>query len=1394
MDEKIIRLSEENNNTSLTQALSSLKNQKVIDLLDARAVEGRGNPVPYLQAIFKGSPTNTKSGLERRTVVFKHAIEILNDGDLSSKIATDIVGFLMMELEAFPGKTLSELADMFVNAIKSGSLRNSKSLELFPKVLSAVSVKDSVPMTGDCGGEMAGQEYKRHLLNTLCSSRWDPQCAIHLAAIFRDIPMTPDELRFVIEKIIRAMKDLEIQELPPLVYQLLLLSTKGHKQLVLEGVTSFFSKLDKTCNLEGTDDSSEVETVSKEQLRHMEGTVILHVTFAVKQDQELGKEFVKYLKTCQTTPGSILTPFNIALVLSIAQIHRFEETIFEFLKSAVLRSFKDEERRKQSKWVRESIPACFSVQEQVLETVRNSLFGWDHVTQGLVQLGFTLMDAFGPKSFETSSSPNLSPTQLAYKLGSSLLLDTFKAHELVRSEILQQILNRVITKATTPVNHFIDLLASTVHAAPHVLLESLPRVKEALDYLSFLQPKSAEGFLKAIQPLLKISLTLRDSLILVLRKAMFSRQVDARRIAVTGFLLILKHFKILGGVSSSQPSSQLSQPLLPSSQIQVDVHVRGNAVSNEALCLEILGNLRRCLTQQADVRMQLYEGLFHVLSRNPQLQQPILDMLNTQFLKYVEQDEDINPPIRLEPCLSALKDQVYLTEPLGHLLCYLLHSLAKCVENHTQDEEGEHDSMEHILNELEDLFQSLVRRMNKSEMEDFELDKSADFSLASSVGIKNNIMALLVLGVYEVLLEYSFAEGELSTESAEEIVHLFGNFHQLSEILKEKANAPGKKGRSMTGKQGTKTMLSLECSATMLRALFSDTAPSHQQGLTLLRASQPLIKYAINTTLQKLKEINDAGVCSGPGGSSKENICKLCCTIARIFWKHINGESCLLEETEKKEKGKKINSLCVEGFCIVINIMCCWFPQRLSHFICALDGTQESEKDSTDETVVQEILFAQIKKFQRLIVSIISSPDEDGDISLKECQSIVNVVSLLAHHLQPDGQQFTQLQSWAHRICTDHNVDDPVLTKCLMSLLYSLTFQSKTSASLVRDVAQDVHSQLGDVDPDLEVEDRTHFAIINPRTAAPTVALLLISQIEKIVEEMDWALVKIKGDQVPAGTTGSAEGNVPDSPESCPRGVLEQAVCHRLCTVVAALHELSQSALPEGPCTEATLKVLTKAYAIFGALAKYYLSLYTQRIGHLPAKFEKLVKMTGTHLSQQVYGLLTYIQGAQAQNLLEQSSMAKNKGKDKKKTIKGQNLPGKAKVMKEVRTIPNLIYAIEQYERYLIQLSKKSKINLMEHFKRSTSRDFKINGATLEAVLRESSDNEEEDEEEEGEEEAEDVNNKELDERGTNDDDEHDDENKEPPRKKGKLMEQQKKASTLGLKRKVARPLSLENK
>lgn len=41
--------------------------------------------------------------------------------------------------------------------------------------------------------------------------------------------------------------------------------------------------------------------------------------------------------------------------------------------------------------------------------------------------------------------------------------------------------------------------------------------------------------------------------------------------------------------------------------------------------------------------------------------------------------------------------------------------------------------------------------------------------------------------------------------------------------------------------------------------------------------------------------------------------------------------------------------------------------------------------------------------------------------------------------------------------------------------------------------------------------------------------------------------------------------------------------------------------------------------------------------------------------------------------------------------------------------IPNLIFVVEQFERHLIQLSRKSKVDLMQNMKRSTSRDFRIN-------------------------------------------------------------------------------------
>ena len=49
---------------------------------------------------------------------------------------------------------------------------------------------------------------------------------LHVMSMMRDITLTNEELSHVIAKCLRQLTELELNELPPLIYQLLLLSAK----------------------------------------------------------------------------------------------------------------------------------------------------------------------------------------------------------------------------------------------------------------------------------------------------------------------------------------------------------------------------------------------------------------------------------------------------------------------------------------------------------------------------------------------------------------------------------------------------------------------------------------------------------------------------------------------------------------------------------------------------------------------------------------------------------------------------------------------------------------------------------------------------------------------------------------------------------------------------------------------------------------------------------------------------------------------------------------------------------------------------------------------------------------------------------------------------------------
>ncbi|XP_032556209.1 Fanconi anemia group I protein isoform X1 [Chiroxiphia lanceolata] len=1303
MAQRILSLAAEEGPERLQEALQSLGEAELGEMVTRQALKGR-ETAALLRGIFKGSPCSQRSGVLRRLQVYKHCVPLVESGDLHLGKVSEIIGLLMLEARQLPGHALAELANLFVDVIKGGSLSNGKSLELFSTVLTVLASSKESLAYGK--GELNGEEFKKQLINTLCSSKWDPQCVIHLANMFRDIPLSGEELQFVVEKVLRMFSKLDLQEIPPLVYQLLLLSAKGSKKTVLEGIISFFNQLDKRQKEEQRVPQSadlEVATMPLDQLCHVEGTVILHIVSVINLDQDLGEELIRHLKTeQQKDPGRALCPFSVALLLSVAVKHRLQEQIFDFLKTSITRSCKDLQFLQASKFLQDLFPQQYDVSAVILEVVKNSAFGWDHVTQGLVDLGFSLMESyepkkpFGGKAADTSYGLSKMPAQQACKLGASILLETFKVHEPIRSEILEQVLNRVLTKAASPVTHFIELLSNIVVSAPLVLQTSSSKVTETFDNLSFLPIDTVQGLLRAVQPLLKVSMSVRDSLILVLQKAIFSRQLDARKAAVAGFLLLLRNFKVLGSLSSSQCSQAIG-----ATQIQADVHACYNSAANEAFCLEILGSLRRCLSQQADVRLMLYEGFYDVLRRNSQLASSIMETLLSQIKQYYLPQPDLLPPLKLEGCIMAQGDQIFLQEPLAHLLCCIQHCLAwyKSTVNLCQGSEDD-DEEEDVGFEqnFEEMLESVTRRMIKSELEDFELDKSADFSLSSGVGVKNNIYAIQVMGICEVLIEYNFNIGNFSKNKFEDVLGLFTCYNKLSEILKEKAG----KNKSALGNKTARSFLSMGFVSTLLTALFRDNAQSHEESLAVLRSSTEFLRYAVSVALQKVQQLEETGQTDGPDGQNLEKMFQNLCKITQVLLWRYTSIPTVVEESGKK-KGKSISLLCLEGLLRIFNTVQILYTARIPQFLQALDIT-DGDAEETDINVTEKAAF-QIRQFQRSLVNQLSSAEDD--FNAKETQSLITVLSTLSKLLDPASQQFLQFLTWTVKVCKENALEDISCCKGLLSLLFSVHVLYKSPVSLLRELAQDIHACLGDIDQDIEVESRCHFAVVNAKTAAPTVCLLVLGQVDKVLEEVDWLIKKLT-------SLGSNTSEDPSQPSNQTQA-LEKGVILQLGTLLTVYHELVQTALPAGSCVDTLLRSLSKTYTILTSLIKHYIQACRSTSNTIPGRLEKLVKLSGSHLTPQCYSFITYVQNIHSESL----SFTEEKKKKKKEDEAAAVSTVMAKVLRETKPIPNLIFAIEQYEKFLIHLSKKSKVNLMQYMKLSTSRDFRINASMLDSALQE---------------------------------------------------------------------------
>nr|XP_039263541.1 Fanconi anemia group I protein-like isoform X2 [Styela clava] len=1373
MDEQLLKLFDTDNFEELSQKLREITIEQLKEFVDdhiLRHKNGSEESTKILRAIFKGC-NSEKNHLSLHTIaVFTHCLKFLSSPDVSQNTGTDILGIILFEIDKLTTGGLVDASKMIIEMIRNGNTGHGRAIQVLPKLLTCIEQKNEVYIGAD-QGSMSGSEYKKHLINNLCSGKWSSRSIIHLANIFKDVSMSIDEMRFFLQKMLRQLERLEIQEIPPLVHQILPLSGKTNHDIVLQGIFHVFTKLDKKSleeqrkstgdswnemfEIEENVDYSEnnghatIET-SARNLKIVEGTVILHLTNMARWDQTLGKVFIKMLKMVKDSLAeNSLSVFFLAVALILSQIKIFREQILEQLKVIIFRCFSHEHRHANSNWLKQrllSVPDVKKSLQSVLDSCKHS---WEQVVTGIVRLGLCLLDAYGPKSafgriIEGIPAREDTPQQNCCDLGAYLLANVFKSHPVVRTEIIEQLLNRVITKMSSPINHYIDVLKGICKHYSSIVLESKQKLREFFERICLLSPQNAACVLHSILPLIRINSHLKDSLILVLRKALFSCQINGRIIACDSFLLLLQDFRVEGFVSLSQASSQSSQSMFSmSSQIHVDVHnsstdVPVNQSSNhESLCLEVLSTLRRCLTQQSPVRATLYKGLWNVILYNPHLARPILEKLITHFNLYHEEHAGVIPPIKPKICITVQNGEPTLLEPLSLLLSSMFLCMKKGQER--QGLGGEYDKDEiidqNILITVNELFESITTRMVKSEMEDFELDKSADFSNSTSVGKNNYILGNLVMGCYQSLFEYAFLQDDLNEKSANTILQLHVRYKKIKDVINS--------GRKDSNKSSASSFsASPVFIKSLIDGLFCDESTDREVGLNILRMDDDFVKYAAETAISAVVDAKEHDLVKGIGGNDKNLLLEMCMTV---------GRACLKKfmELRNDPTASAICHSCLDAFFHSLQYIYTRKRKRLEEFLMSVSMDRDAEGTAVSANAQVRL----VRRFQRIIIAYLSEDVALSSAHRKILPLLASVVDFLSstsfydftnnvvkenpiHSSTPYPNDITQTNKWIGKLCQEQIIDDAAVTKSLISLhLHLCTICGpctgdgravQGSEGAIHDIAEDVRVVAGDIE-NTEGEDSTmveerkrgsHYQIIDECNVIILVPIL-VSHMDSTVEETEWLLQRLKGLIAANLTDEKFEDStvvseiVTDFDKK--RTNIESSICSRLGIILNSYRELILSSLPLGQPAECTFHGLSKLYNLLTHLAKYYTWLLSQNvIKSLPPCFEKLVKLIGTEVTRFIYPFINYIESMQTNRTSQDAKKRKRKDNNKDSTRTAAN---KMKVLRETRFIPSLIYSVENLERFLISLGKKCKMDLLREHKLPTSRDFRIKSSVIKETL-----------------------------------------------------------------------------
>eukprot|EP00850_Spirogloea_muscicola_P000782 SM000003S11027 [mRNA] locus=s3:456470:464781:- [translate_table: standard] len=1311
-----------------------------------------------------------------RISIVTTVLGLLHAGRLPPERAgSDCLTELMREIGRIPAEHLPAVVEPMLAYMETeGAVADSRHSEMLSKCLSLIHLSPEVVLSPVDGSDhpaspMPGLAYFRTALERMLACPWTPSSLTAMVVTLRELPMEREQLELAVKKVIQGMREVELQGLPPLVYQLLLLaSARDLRGLVAAKLAGFFWQAEQ---VEASQEpkATAANTGSQQKLLRprnrantplgqVKGSIILHINFAVKQDAELGQEWFRLLKVHKRQISSFL----VSVLLSLARIRGVKQASLQLLMSTIQQLQNDCRRCRGFAWTPpsledETVRAVEAAETAFLQAVHYGNTGGEHIIESSVHLAFMLLDSSG--SMEC--------------IGIRMILIAFDEHKMARDMIIEQCILRVSRPQNLRVVKIVRLMEKLIQSRLSQIMEYHARLTDCLDCLPMLPPDCARALLKALSPILQYKRNLQRHAVVVLRKALFSHEPQARMVGVKGILqLIVDGCQAHLASSSQGPSQSTSQCSSSQSSAQLQ-HCKLNLVP------ELLAYLRRCFSQQFALRTICYRGLPQVLQSNPDMREVLLKLLESHFLQYYidpQARKESEIPLSINKCFRETPSGTVMDEPLDQLLASIKELLTfQSLESVPKSQSTDYKWIRLGFSESQAVNQAGHGSIASRFAAVFaDITDWLHHSQPASIGVYVNghvpaklcqlevkERANLLLGILEILIDSvvleipAIGDGNVLEAQLMHFIMLHNELLSLG-IFKpaRKSGRPAARNQNKENasvdepvtssspaavklsRQYTKSpaltahrrqpLLGSKAIAALLQTVMKKSsyqlldvigdeelqATSADEQTKSFKDCQYLCRFALASCEMYLRWIRCLQ--SMQGGHDDSPKCTDWVTVSQpllllvLYLSNIDHQDLKCGDmhtrqmdTGARHKGGSADCSKHENFKneLLIAIKCVKLlikvaitgdnvASLLRSHVCNHDRSTELGKLRCDNDAESGHACRCSCRCPNTPTKSCSTNTDDTNSYSALWQVVAEALLLLVKYVPEDQRRMLLKQ--VEQMCHQQSVEHAGAAKSLLLLWLSVCSSLRANPGELDDlkVALSVATEAQTVvlaEQDEETEQSSVLPFVTTGSSSAVLNTLLLHA-ERALQDCDWLHSHLINPQRFEKVEETASPTQHVSRRNITQLQLQAVVGSRLELIVQLLAVF----LTVGPAAiraEQFLRVTMKLFKCLASTAKAWLARKGQEQVLPSSTFQQLARTTCSNITGPLYLFMDKLQKEQAKELQKISLSS---------------------IRKESRTIPDLIFHMEDYEKYLIKLSKLTGVNLMRHAKRSTARDFRI--------------------------------------------------------------------------------------